>query len=54
MKSTNGIETALKERDKLLSECQQLLTKIANHRYSLKLLINTKKALQIIADYKPS
>lgn len=54
MKSTNGIETALQERKQLLRECQQLLMKIGNHRYCLKLLIKAKKALQIIADYKPS
>jgi hypothetical protein len=52
MSASEKLETALQERDKLLSECQQLLTKIANHRYSLKLLISAKNALSIIADYK--
>ena len=41
-----------RERDKILLECQALLLKISKHRYSLKLLINAKTALEIIADYK--
>ena len=47
------IEKANLEKQELLKECQQLLIKIANHRYSLKLLISAKNALQIIANYKP-
>ena len=36
----------------ILRECQYLLSKIANHPYSIKLLINAYAALEIIPNYK--
>lgn len=40
------------ERKQLLAECYGLLREIARHRYSLKLLHTTRRALQMIAKYK--
>ena len=49
----SAFQSANLEKEKLLEECNQLLEKIANHRYCLKLLINAKNAIEIIANYKP-
>ncbi|MFB2970424.1 hypothetical protein ACE1CD_15735 [Aerosakkonema sp. BLCC-F183] len=53
MKKENALAAANLQKAQLLQECDRLLNKIANHRYSLKLLMKCKTALQIIADYKP-
>lgn len=40
------------EKQKLMEECQELLRKISNHRYGVKLLISAREALKMIANYK--
>lgn len=52
-KESSAIQGANLEKENLLKECARLLVKIANHRYCLKLLINAKNAIEIIANYKP-
>lgn len=52
MKSDFQMKELMVQRKKLLKECQKLLLLIANHRYSIKLLLNAKNYLQIIANYK--
>lgn len=40
------------EEEKLIKECQILLNKIAHHPYRLRMLMNAKSALEMIANYK--
>jgi|JFJP01.1.fsa_nt_gi hypothetical protein len=45
-------EQAQLQRQKLLSECQQLLDEIAQHRLALKLLTAVKLTLEMTINYK--
>ncbi|MBD2298946.1 hypothetical protein H6G80_03940 [Nostoc sp. FACHB-87] len=46
------INQSVEERDRLSHQCHQLVDKIANHRYAIKLLRVAIKSLQTIASYK--
>jgi len=45
-------EKAEMEKRKLVQECRQILAKIENHRYFLRLLTNARDSLLMIANYK--